>query len=200
MNLDMFDDRNGFDGARHQFVTKQRPASTPAHLVAPSSVRRPVEDLARTHPSTAPQTFGRRSDRDRRAPSTSCWTGTRHLPPVGLTEPFGQPHVISRPQVARLFEERPATYWLRRSVESRDRRPARSRHTARDRSCKIATGQASAMSGRFGEEGTVRQGSRPERPRDGARRARRSRIPFSAESPPQLAASPGRSCDRRSVT
>ncbi len=49
MNLDMFDDRNGFDGARRQFVTKQRPASTPAHLVAPSSGHRPAADLARTH-------------------------------------------------------------------------------------------------------------------------------------------------------
>lgn len=34
MRLDLFDDRSGFDAARRAFVAKQRPPSTPAHLVA----------------------------------------------------------------------------------------------------------------------------------------------------------------------
>jgi putative two-component system hydrogenase maturation factor HypX/HoxX len=32
MSRDIFDDRNGFAGARHAFVTKQKPAATPARL------------------------------------------------------------------------------------------------------------------------------------------------------------------------
>ena len=32
MSRDIFDDRNGFAAARHAFVTKQKPASTPTRI------------------------------------------------------------------------------------------------------------------------------------------------------------------------
>ena len=36
MSRDIFDDRHGYAAARHAFVTKQRPSSTPGHLVEPA--------------------------------------------------------------------------------------------------------------------------------------------------------------------
>jgi len=55
MSSDMFGDRSGFAAARHAFVTKARPAETPARLL-PAAVKeaaRPRQiHRARTAPAT----------------------------------------------------------------------------------------------------------------------------------------------------
>ena len=44
MSRDIFDDRNGFTDARHAFVTKRKPTSTPARLAEHRATVRPTLD------------------------------------------------------------------------------------------------------------------------------------------------------------
>lgn len=46
MSHDIFDDRNGFAAARHAFITRQRPVTTPVHLVAADDEAPPAGTVA----------------------------------------------------------------------------------------------------------------------------------------------------------